>query len=215
MALREFTDNDGRAWRAWDITPEKMHPSTRAEDYLQGVLDGWLVFEAVDGHAKARLYPIPGMWAEADEAELRSMLHRADPVREPPDRKSGPTRSTPAKEGEGSPVTWAGDREMPPSGTPSVAVRTFRYPAGRVWSVAEWTAPETASGGSRVVLRFSSGSRTLDLESFPGDWIGYSDERLINLLCTAFPRPANYDERDDAQHRRRGDTRRSQGKDTT
>ena len=203
MALREFTDGDGRAWRVWDITPEKMHPSTRAEDYLQGVLEGWLVFEAADGHGKARLYPIPGMWAEADEAELRAMLGRAEPVRDAPERKSGPTRTTPAK------VPRVDDREVARSGNPSVDVRTFRYPGGRVWSVAERAAVEKAGSELRVVLRFSSGSRSLDLETFPAEWIGYTDEQLIDLLCTAFPRPTNYDNRDDVHHRRRDDTGRS------
>jgi hypothetical protein len=209
MALREFTDLDGRTWQVWDITPEKMHPSTRAEDYLQGVLDGWLVFEATDGRGKARLYPIPGMWAEADEAELRAMLGRADKVREPQERKSGPTHIVPPEGSESSSGSWVGDREVAHSGSPSVEVRTFRYPAGRVWSVAERTAGEESRGESRLVLRFSSGTRTLDLDAFPGDWVRFSDEQLINLLCTAFPRPTEHEQRDAAHHRRRGDTRRS------
>jgi hypothetical protein len=209
MALREFTDDDGRVWQVWDITPEKMHPSTRAEDYLQGVLDGWLVFEATDGHGKARLYPIPGMWAEADEAELRAMLRRADPVREAAKRKSGPTRAASPEGGGGSPGSLSGDREVARSGTPSMDVRAFSYPGGRVWTVAERSAAEKSSGESRVVLRFSSGSRTLDLESFPGDWAHYPDEQLIDLLCIAFPRPTDQEQRDAAHHRRRGDTRRS------
>lgn len=205
MALREFTDGDGRPWQVWDITPEKMHPSTRAEDYLQGVLEGWLVFEAVDGHAKARLYPIPGMWAEADEGELRAMLQRAEPVREPPERRPGPTQGL-QREEAGSQV---GDREVARPGSPSVEVRTFRYPAGRVWSVAERTAAGRPGIEARVVLRFSSGSRSLDVDSFPADWVGYSDDQLIDLLCISFPRPTDYDKHDDAHHRRRGDTGRS------
>ena len=86
-------------------------------------------------------------------------------------------------------------------------VRTFRYPGGRVWTVSEWTASDKKDGDSRLVLRFSSGTRSLDLEAFPADWFSYPDERLIDLLCTAFPRPTNFDTRDDAPHRRRGDTR--------
>ena len=56
MALREFRDESGREWRAWDITAEKLHPSTRAENHLQGVLEGWLVFEAVDGSEIGRAH---------------------------------------------------------------------------------------------------------------------------------------------------------------
>lgn len=208
MALREFTDGDGRAWRVWDITPEKMHPATRAEDYLQGVLEGWLVFEALDGHAKARLHPIPGMWAEADEGELRAMLRRAEPVRDTPERKSGPTNIAAAESSPDSQGSRVGDREVVRAGNPVVDVRTFRYPGGRVWSVAERTIVDKPTGNSRVVLRFASGSRTLDLDQFPDGWVGYSDERLIDLLCTSFPRQIN-DKRDDAHHRRRGDPGRS------
>jgi hypothetical protein len=214
MALREFADDDGRAWRVWDITPEKMHPSTRAEDYLQGVLEGWLVFEAADGHRKARLYPIPGMWAEADDVELRAMLHRADPVRDAPERKSGPVLTAASEGSAASPASWAGDRQVAQSGAPSVEVRTFRYPAGRLWTVAERTTARKSSGESRVVLRFSSGSRSLDLGSFPVDWVRYSDEQLIDLLCTAFPRATEHDQHDTDHHRRRGDTRPSRGQDT-
>ena len=209
MALREFTDGDGRVWQVWDITPEKMHPSTRAEDYLQDVLDGWLVFEATDGQGKARLYPIPGMWAEADEAELRAMLRRATRVREAAKRKSGPTPAASSDGGGGASGSWVGDREVARSGSPSADVRTFFYPGGRVWTVAERPATEKSSAESRVVLRFSSGSRALDLGAFPEDWAYYSDEQLIDLLCIAFPRPTDKDQHDAAHHRRRGDT--SQG----
>ena len=59
MPLREFTDRSGEEWKVWDITPERLHPSTRVGDYLQGFVDGWLVFETADGGDKRRLYPLP------------------------------------------------------------------------------------------------------------------------------------------------------------
>ncbi|NUQ19705.1 MAG: hypothetical protein HOQ09_01970 [Gemmatimonadaceae bacterium] len=59
MPLREFNDRAGRAWRAWDVSAETLHPSTRAEDYMRDFLSGWLAFESVDGTAKCRLTPIP------------------------------------------------------------------------------------------------------------------------------------------------------------
>lgn len=34
MAVREFVDEKGVAWRLWNISPESIHPVTRAEDYL-------------------------------------------------------------------------------------------------------------------------------------------------------------------------------------
>lgn len=212
MALREFAADDGRQWHVWDITPEKMHPSTRAEDYLQGVLEGWLVFEAVDGHGKARLYPIPATWTTASEEELRAFLRQADAVREPAERRSGPSRAAP-EEVPGGKARTAGrppDREVGRSGSPSIDVRTFRYPGGRVWTVAERAADGAVRDGA-LVLRFSSGARSLDLHDFPREWSHYSDDELIDLLCSAFPRPVAAGQGDSQLHRRRGDTARGQG----
>lgn len=206
MALREFAAEDGRRWHVWDITPEKMHPSTRAEDYLQGVLEGWLVFEALDGQGKARLYPIPANWAAASEDELRTFLGQADAVRDPAERRSGPNRvaAKAPSDGEVQPARRPIEREMARSGTPSMDVRTFRYPGGRVWTVAERTA-DAGSGSAELVLRFSSGSRNLDMPDFPRDWSHYTDDQLIDLLCFAFPRPAADGRNDSLEHRRRSD----------
>lgn len=206
MALREFAAKDGRRWHVWDITPEKMHPSTRAEDYLQGVLEGWLVFEALDGQGKARLYPIPADWATASDEELRTFLAQASAVREP-DRRSGALRGTAsAASGETTQAPRrADDREIERSGTPSMDVRTFRYPGGRVWTVAE-RAADAVDGSAPLLLRFSSGSRSLDMPGFPRDWSHYTDDQLIDLLCFAFPRPAADGRNDSHEHRRRSDT---------
>ncbi len=78
MALREFTDERGRRWRAWDIVPDQLHPTTRLEDYMQGFLDGWLAFETVDGAERARLTPVPVRWEEGSDEELRALLERAE-----------------------------------------------------------------------------------------------------------------------------------------
>ena len=45
MAVREFSDERGLAWRAWEIKPEAIHPQTKAEHYLADcyTLD-WIVF---------------------------------------------------------------------------------------------------------------------------------------------------------------------------
>lgn len=37
MAIREFSDATGRAWRAWHIRPESIHPQTKAEDYVDAL----------------------------------------------------------------------------------------------------------------------------------------------------------------------------------
>ncbi|HEX2716824.1 MAG TPA: hypothetical protein VHM67_04035, partial [Gemmatimonadaceae bacterium] len=82
MAVREFRDSKGVDWRAWDITPESIHPLTRAEDYLDDCYrDGWVVFESTDGQDRRRLCPPPSGWSEFSTAELEDMLARADVVR--------------------------------------------------------------------------------------------------------------------------------------
>ncbi len=81
MALREFTDPNGVAWKVWDVLPERLHPVTRAEDFLQGYLEGWLVFESADGEQKCRLYPVPANWTELPDEELERLRRSAESVR--------------------------------------------------------------------------------------------------------------------------------------
>ena len=179
MALREFTASDGRSWRVWDVTPESMHPATRTEDFLAPFMEGWLVFEATDELAKCRLHPIPGLWAEATDAELEEMLHRAEPIRG--ERISGPQRRIEAE---------AAARSATRKGDGATHGRSFRFPNGRFWSVAEWaTSISGPTGGTRTVLRFSAGARSLDLTDWPREWRTMSDTQLAELLVTSFPRP--------------------------
>src|SRR3954467_13159170 len=92
MAVREFTDEGGRAWRVWCILPEAIHPVTRAEDYLADCFQlGWLVFETTSGEEKRRLCPIPRDWEDVDEKAFRFSLAQSEPVRSR--RSSGETTS--------------------------------------------------------------------------------------------------------------------------
>lgn len=76
MALRQFKDSRGIDWTAWNVTPTKLHPITRTEDYLRGFEDGWLCFESADG--KRRLADYPSHWEEMNDAALERLLRRAD-----------------------------------------------------------------------------------------------------------------------------------------
>ena len=87
MALREFRDEKGGEWKAWDVTADQIHPKTKAEDYMHDLADGWLVFEHADGEEKRRLCPYPEGWEHGSEEELRALLDRAEKVK----------RRTPAK----------------------------------------------------------------------------------------------------------------------
>ena len=207
MALREFKDETGREWRAWDITADKLHPSTRAENHLQGVLEGWLVFEAVDGNAKARLYPIPLSWQSATQDELRRLLRRAEPTRESGEyeRFAASDRSTQRVAARGVPD----DVVAPPrADRTSSEGRSFRYPGGRYWSVAEYVIRQPSDGAgppTQPVLRFTAGARSLDVTSWPADWRSYSDYQLADLLWRSFPRAPSGHAGDGALRRRRGE----------
>jgi hypothetical protein len=190
MALREFRDEAGREWRAWDITAEKLHPSTRAENHLQGVLEGWLVFEAVDGGAKARLYPIPSSWHAASQDELRRLLTLAEPTRDSGEyeRFASGERATQRVASRG-----ATDDALPAhrAERTSTESRSFRYPGGRYWSVAEYVIRQPSDGeglATLPVLRFTAGARSLDVRSWPPEWRSYSDHQLADLLWRSFPR---------------------------
>ena len=191
MAMRDLIDEAGLAWVAWDIRPEESHPITRFEDYLQGYLDGWLVFETPDGRQRRRLHPIPRGWAELPDRDLLTLLHRAEPTRAPLTARSALERSS----------------ADPPAA--SGIVRSFLYPGGRLWTVAEvpvqYRGPDGEDlGAPRIVLRFSAGRRTLDLLAWPADWAGYDEEQLVALLVRAFPRQARI-RPENAPSRRRSD----------
>ena len=160
MALREFTDSTGRGWRVWDVRPEHLHGVVRAEEYLQGFLDGWLVFESADGKEKCRRYPIPRDWAEASADELEQLRQSA----------STADRATVER----------GAAEPPPEEPHSFGeMRTFRYPGGRFWTVRERPLVLRDSAGAvietRTVLQFGSGSRHLELLAWPRGWINSQD----------------------------------------
>lgn len=186
MAVREFLDAAGRAWRAWDILPEAIHPRVKAEDYLADCYEtGWVVFETTDGRAKRRLCPFPKSWDTASDAELRQLLDRAEVV--PASRIQERDLGSPTPRSGSSPHGRPDDvaSSASPDLTDLEIIRTFRYPGGRLWSVSVIQDPE---GGGPPVLRFTAGSRNIDLRQWPRDWADYPEERLVDLLRLAAPR---------------------------
>jgi hypothetical protein len=196
MAVREFRDESGHWWRAWDIKPEEIHPVTRAEDYLADCyVTGWIVFESKDGAEKRRLCPWPMRWTQESEQGLRRLLARATPV---PPFKLREERETPAVanvERADVDVTQADVTDLE-------VIRTFRYPGGRVWTVCVIPHPETGWG---PVLRFQSGIRFFDLRSWPKAWADEPDERLAEMLRNANPRRPTAHVDDDTPRRRWND----------
>ncbi|HEX8672097.1 MAG TPA: hypothetical protein VF710_09420 [Longimicrobium sp.] len=99
MAYREFTDDGGNFWRAWDTYPGS------AANVRPGFEGGWLGFECEA--ERRRLAPVPAGWEEASDDDLRSMLARAQPNR--------PARATPADEAPEAAVPAPAD-PPPPAG---------------------------------------------------------------------------------------------------
>jgi hypothetical protein len=83
MAMRDFTDSAGIAWRVWNTLPAR---GAVFDDTLKG---GWLTFESAD--ARKRLAPIPRGWEEASVERLDLMCRAAEVVR----RRTGPAPLTP------------------------------------------------------------------------------------------------------------------------
>jgi hypothetical protein len=194
MAVREFSDGNGRGWRAWDVSPDELSPRTKDEDYLAQLYHtGWIVFETKEGDDKRRLYPVPKGWSELPEAELAVLLQKAEVV---PKRKLRTEKDLHGPDA----VQRAADfsqtaleeperaRKLARDETPDVTdlnvLRTFRYPSGRIWVACVMQDPGAAS----PVLRFTAGARSIDLADWPKDWVDYSDDQLVQLLRTASPR---------------------------
>ncbi|MFN2567603.1 MAG: hypothetical protein ABR499_21625 [Gemmatimonadaceae bacterium] len=83
MAVRDFVDASGMAWRVWPVTPEALQPKTAAEDYLGEYGEGWLCFESATERRRLARYPVE--WEELSDAELCTLLKAAALV---PARKS-------------------------------------------------------------------------------------------------------------------------------
>jgi hypothetical protein len=78
MAYREFQDEAGRVWEAWDVQPTLSQLDlTRQALALPFILkEGWLAFR--HGTERRRVAPIPLNWAELAEQEMRALLARAE-----------------------------------------------------------------------------------------------------------------------------------------
>ena len=219
MAVRDFKDGRGRQWRAWDVTPDELNPRTKDEDYLAQLYHtGWIVFETKDENEKRRLYPVPKDWHLLPDPELEVLLHKAEVV---PQRKLKTERRA-TGEAAVEAIRRAEEftkraveapelvRDVPLEETPDVtdlsAVRSFRYPGGRIWMVCVVKRPGRAEA---PVLRFTAGDRHFDLVDWPKDWIDYPNAELVKLLHRAAPRTATAPPTRDTPRRRWDDQRAS------
>lgn len=192
MAVREFADEIGRKWRAWEVTPESVHPQTRAEDYLADCYRaGWIVFETFDGSEKRRLCPPPYAWHERSDEDLVALIDRSEILL--PRGRVSPVEGTPADLPPSLPLEVI--RQIPRDARGDVdmsalnIVRSFHYPGGRVWAVGVVRHPED---GGPPVLRYVSGARSVDLAIWPPSWVDFTEEQLVELLRKGAPRAVSW-----------------------
>jgi hypothetical protein len=104
MSYREFSDESGRNWGVWFVSPSaaerrkdnrrevriasisggerrvvadrRQHPSRARSAVAPGFEHGWLCFASDDG-LKRRLIPVPHNWEQADADHLREWLSQA------------------------------------------------------------------------------------------------------------------------------------------
>lgn len=100
MAYREFVDEHGVAWEAWDVYPTHVERRIRSGAWLeQGEEDrrqtdggpraqvreeyaqGWLAFQCRG--ERRRLAPIPDDWVDLETGELIALCARATPIGSP------------------------------------------------------------------------------------------------------------------------------------
>lgn len=79
--VREFTDKNGQAWRAWPVTPG--HSRTGQTKHFLGDFQlGWICFEGVHDSSRRRLAGHPPGWTELSEPELGDLLERSVAAKE-------------------------------------------------------------------------------------------------------------------------------------
>jgi hypothetical protein len=75
--VREFVDDNGRAWRAWPVVPGLSRSSARGRGFLGEFQDGWICFEGLNTTARRRLPHRQPNWANITDEELQRLLARA------------------------------------------------------------------------------------------------------------------------------------------
>jgi hypothetical protein len=171
MATREFTDSEGVVWRVWDVTPAHLHPATRAEEFMEPYVGGWLAFESRS--EKRRLAaPYPARWAQYDLAQLETLCRAAAPVGRR--RKNTPQEQLALSEQNA-------EREER-----AEAERIFKSPRGREWIVRLHECLKK-DGSTEIVLRFTSGDSVVEVKNWPENWKDLSREEYAVLLLEAEP----------------------------
>jgi hypothetical protein len=84
MGVREFTDDEGRPWRAWLVVPGLSKASSSGRRFLGDFQNGWICFEGVGRSARRRLPYRQANWPDITDEELKRLVRQAidAPIRE-------------------------------------------------------------------------------------------------------------------------------------
>jgi hypothetical protein len=77
MGVREFIDDEGRAWRAWPVVPGLSKASSSGRRFLGDFQNGWICFEGLDTPARRRLPYLQANWADITDEELKRLIEIA------------------------------------------------------------------------------------------------------------------------------------------
>jgi hypothetical protein len=77
IGVREFTDDQGRSWRAWSVVPGLSKASSSGRQFLGNYQNGWICFEGLDTPARRRLPFSRAKWPTITDEELRQLLNQA------------------------------------------------------------------------------------------------------------------------------------------
>ena len=83
-SVREFTDDEGRRWRAWPVVPGLTKASSSGHQFLGDFQNGWICFEGMGTSARRRLPYRQADWPDISDDELKRLIRQAidAPVRE-------------------------------------------------------------------------------------------------------------------------------------
>lgn len=84
MGVREFTDDEGRRWRAWRVVPGLTKASAGGRQFLGDFQNGWICFEGIGTPARRRLPYRGANWTDISDEELKHLMQQAidAPLRE-------------------------------------------------------------------------------------------------------------------------------------
>jgi len=184
MALREFRDRTGVAWRVWETTPQRIHMVSAAGNLLGAFQHGWLTFTA--GDVVKRLAPVPPNWSALPDEELERLCQQAQAPRH---RAADETPSGAFKRtAEHVALTQQTQSEADAKRAAAGPVRRFMDPTGREWRAGLLELPAGAEGAGSSpgsVLRFVSEDAVLHLDQYPDVWRAVVEEGLVMLLRQA------------------------------